>query len=264
MKTSRPGFLLLITASALSILAFAQTPYPAFVVVDDLPDVFIAGLPGVRAKQLAGDPRTRRSSNRVILPADWSFTTGASPGQSIEIFVLAGQIELGGFPLHAGGYVYMPPGFTGAQLKTTDGAAILYFLDEPDSKAVIQTPIILDSDLLEWLSLDGSPNVDVKELRTDPGSGHRTWLLRSTTSITNGWQQSQQTAEGYLWQGSYVGTECVDGKIISEPYETGGYFYRPYGAIHGGADAGTETMAIWFIRVPGSGKDTSVDGCPSA
>ena len=47
-----------------------QLPYPAFVQVDELNDIFMASLPGVRAKQLSGDPQTRRTSNRVDLPKD--------------------------------------------------------------------------------------------------------------------------------------------------------------------------------------------------
>ena len=95
-----------------------QTPYPAFIQTEELPDVFLAGLPGVRAKQLAGNPETRRSSNRIILPPDWQFTTGASPGKSVEIFVLAGEIALGDLPLGPGAYAYIPPGSTGLQMFT--------------------------------------------------------------------------------------------------------------------------------------------------
>jgi hypothetical protein len=65
-------------------------PYPTFIDVNALDNVFLAGLPGARAKQLAGDPRSRRSSNRVLLPENWQFTTGASPTQSVELFVLVG------------------------------------------------------------------------------------------------------------------------------------------------------------------------------
>ena len=36
-----------------------KLPYPAFVQAEDLPDMFVAVLPGVRAKPLAGDMRTR-------------------------------------------------------------------------------------------------------------------------------------------------------------------------------------------------------------
>ena len=58
-----------------------ELPYPAFIQTSELPSVYIASLPGVTAKQLAGDPRTRRSSNQVILPADWKFSTSASPSK---------------------------------------------------------------------------------------------------------------------------------------------------------------------------------------
>ena len=52
-----------------------QPPYPAFIQVDDLPNVFIAGLPGVRAQQLAGNPQTRRSSNYGRRPASSTWCT---------------------------------------------------------------------------------------------------------------------------------------------------------------------------------------------
>jgi glyoxylase-like metal-dependent hydrolase (beta-lactamase superfamily II) len=92
-----------ILAALLAGCASGPTPppYPAFVQVDRLPDVFLAGLPGVRAKQLAGDPESRRSSNFVTLPPDWSFGTGASPDKSLEIYVLAGRVRLGEFTLDA-------------------------------------------------------------------------------------------------------------------------------------------------------------------
>ncbi|MCJ7591551.1 MAG: hypothetical protein MUO51_09375, partial [Woeseiaceae bacterium] len=38
-----------------------KLPYPAFIQVDELDDIFMASLPGVRAKQLSGDPQTRRT-----------------------------------------------------------------------------------------------------------------------------------------------------------------------------------------------------------
>ncbi len=48
-----------------------QPPYPVFIQVEELPDTFIAGLPGVRAKQLAGNLETGASSYQLLLPADW-------------------------------------------------------------------------------------------------------------------------------------------------------------------------------------------------
>jgi hypothetical protein len=71
-----------------------EAPYPAFIQVDELEDIFMATLPGIRAKQLAGDPQTRRTSNRINLPPDWKGTSGGMPGRSMEIFVLAGALKL--------------------------------------------------------------------------------------------------------------------------------------------------------------------------
>ena len=79
-----------------------KLPYPAFVQVDELEDIFMASLPGVRAKQLAGDSQTRRTSNRIDLPGDWKGTTGGSPGRSLEIFVIAGKLTIADINLGRG------------------------------------------------------------------------------------------------------------------------------------------------------------------
>ena len=228
-----------------------QPPYPAFIQVDDLPNVFIAGLPGVRAQQLAGDPQTRRSSNRILLPPDWQFTTGASPGKSVEIFVLEGEVGLGDLTLGAGGYGYIPPGSTGLQMKTSRGASLLYFLDDYDRDAVIQTPLILSSDLVSWTPLSGSPNdigIWEKELRADPGSGARTWLRKIDPHASQSWQKSSSTREGYLVAGAYRDSECINGAAVTGDYGPGGYFQRVAGAVYGGPDAVSADGAIWFLR----------------
>ncbi len=109
-------------------------PYPAFVQVDELEDIFMASLPGIRAKQLAGDPQTRRTSNRIDLPPDWSGTTGGSPGRSLEIFVISGQLMIADIELRRGGYAYLPAGSLGFNLRSDDGARILYFLNDVESR----------------------------------------------------------------------------------------------------------------------------------
>jgi len=245
---ARSAATLLLSACAATA---PQTPYPAFIQVDDLPIVFIAGLPGVRAEQLAGNPQTRRSSNRILLPPDWQFTTGASPGKSVEIFVLAGEVELVDLTLGAGGYAYIPYGSTGLQMKTSQGASLLYFLDDADPSAVIQTPLILSSDLVSWTPLSESPNdigLSEKELRADPGSGARTWLRKIDPHASQSWQQSSSTREGYLVAGSYRDSECINGEALTGDYVTGGYFHRIPGAVYGGPDAASADGAVWFLR----------------
>jgi len=229
-------------------------PYPAYIDVDELPNVFIAGLPGARSKQLAGDPRTQRTSNRVQLPPDWQFTTGASPGQSVELFVLQGELSLGEFSLTAGGYAYIPPGSSGLQMRSDHGALLLYFLDDENEQAVIQTPLITNANLVDWASpsfVDGSTGRSIKVLREDPGSGARTWLAKIDPGATLRWQRSSQTVEGYLLSGSFTESDCIEGDSVTGQYLPGGYFYRPPGAIHGGPESVTTEGAVWFMRTAG-------------
>lgn len=242
-------------------------PYPAFIQVGELPDTFIAGLPGVRAKRLAGNTESGGSGHQVLLPADWQFTTGAAPGQSVEIFVLAGEIRLADLALGPNGYAYLPAGSTGLQLQSSRGASLLYFVDDADPSAVIQTPLILNSDLVEWMPLSESPNdigISVKDLRADPGNGARTWLMKIEPFASQGWQRSSTVREGYLVAGSYRDNECVNGVAVSGIYAPGGYFQRLPGAVFGGPDAASADGAVWFLRVRENESLRSVAACAPA
>ena len=261
MRIKNGLLFVLITGCASSV---PTVPYPAFVQADELPDVFIAALPGIRAKQFLGDPQTRRTSNRLLLPADWKGSTGASPGKSVELFVIAGRITLGGLTLQAGSYAYIPPGFTGTNVSTSDGALVLYFLDDPKPNAVIETPLVLDSSMVDWQPASERPEdagFSVKELRFDPGSGVRIWLQRIDPGATQLWRQSTAAEEGYLLSGNYRHSECVEGRALTHDYLPGGYFARPAGAVHGGPEAVATSSSIWYLRRMGKGVIQSVPAC---
>lgn len=261
MKISCCVLVLLITGCASSA---PNVPYPAFIQADDLPDVYLAGLPGIQAKQFAGDPQSRRTSNRLLLPADWKGSTGAAPGKSVELFVVTGEISLGTMTMKAGSYAYIPPGFTGSSIGTTAGAVVLYFLDDPNPSAVIETPLLLDSNLLDWQPASDEPEdfgFSVKELRMDPGSGVRISLLRIDPGAMQLWRQAAATEEGYLLSGNYRHSECVDGEVITFDYQPGGYFARPGGAVHGGPEASAISSSVWYLRRMGKGEVQSVPAC---
>lgn len=237
-----------------------KLPYPAFIQSDTLPDVFLASLPGVRAKQFSGDPQTRRTSNRIDLPPDWQGTTGGAPGKLLEIVVLEGQLSVGDVELGPGGYAHVPPGSLGFNLETDDGARILYFLDDVDPLAMIQAPVILDSSLFDWAptTLDGAA---VKDLRSDPGNGARTWLLRVSPGAAVPWQSSSVTREGYLASGQYQHSECVAGEVHTSMYDPGGYFYRPAGTLNGGPESMAITESVWVLRERSAGLEKTADSC---
>lgn len=263
-QTSRSVPLLSLLLLAACASGPKDAPYPAFVQTDELPDIFVAGLPGIRAKQLAGNPETRRSSNRLLLPPQWSFSTGAAPGKSVEIYVLAGEINLGEFVLGSGGYAFVPAGSTGLNIQTDGGALLLYFLDDANSASVIKTPMILNRGILQWQALSDDANdfgVSIKELRFDPGSGARTVLLKMEPGATRPWMKSSVLEEGYLLEGNYEHSECIDGKVLTGRYVAGGYYHRPAGAVNASLAGGDGGAVVWLVRELGLGSNTVVGIC---
>ncbi len=237
-----------------------QLPYPAFIQVGELEDTFMASLPGIRAKQLAGDPQQRTTSNLVTLPPAWEGTTGGAPGKALEIFVVQGSLSIADVTLGRGGYAYVPPGTLGFNLKTRDGARILYFLDNVDPLNMIKSPIIIDSGLLEWQATDVS-GVTTKALRSDPGSGANTWLERVEPGTTLPWQASSALREGYMLAGTYTHSECMNGEPQTWPYRPGGYFYRPGGVINGGPEAAATSETVWLLREKVAAKIETFPNC---
>ncbi len=229
-----------------------KLPYPAFIQVDELDDIYMASLPGVRAKQLSGDPQTRRTSNRVDLPRDWKGTSGGAPGRSMEIFVISGELTVADIALTSGGYAFFPAGSLGFNLAANDGARILYFLNDTDPDSIIRSPIIINSDLLNWEST-AKVGVTSKELRSDPGNGAKTWLVRVASGAAQAWESSSAVREGYLVTGNQQYAECVNGEAELWQYAPGGYFYRPANTISGGPESLALTESIWVMRETGYG-----------
>jgi hypothetical protein len=254
-----------LTVSVLAMMAGCaggppKIPYPAFIQVDELEDIFMASLPGVRAKQLSGDPQTRRTSNRIDLPRDWRGTSGGVPGRSMEIYVITGELLIADIPLDSGGYAFLPAGSLGFNLSAKEGARILYFVNDTDPESIIRSPIIINSDLLDW---DDTAKVGVstKELRNDPGNGAKTWLLRVATGASQLWESSSALREGYLVTGNQQYSECINGDISAFQYMPGGYFYRPADTISGGPESLALTDAIWVMRETSKGDVTTWPAC---
>jgi hypothetical protein len=244
---------LVLTVSVLAFLGAgcASSPsapdYPAFVITDELPYMFLATLPGVKAKEFTSDARSRSASQLIELPTGWSGTTGGSPGNALEIFVLTGELSLADVALTEGGYAYVPPGSLGFNMVSDEGATILWFLSEFDSNAVIRSPIILDSELVGWQPTN-SVGVFTKELRADPGSGERAWLTRYEPEAQVPWQSSSAQVEGYLVSGQFQDSECVSGQAYTDLYLPGGYFRRPADSVHGGPEVFVIAESVWFLR----------------
>ncbi|MDH3339632.1 MAG: DUF4437 domain-containing protein, partial [Gammaproteobacteria bacterium] len=145
-------------------------------------------------------------------------------------------------------------------LQTSDGARILYFLDDVDPLAMIRSPIILDTRLVDWQPTD-IEGVTVKDLRSDPGNGARTWMMRIQPGAVMPWQSSSVVREGYLARGQYQDSECVDSEAHTWTYTSGGYFYRPADAISGGPEAQALTESVWILRERTASTVATLDAC---
>ncbi len=237
-----------------------KMPYPAFLQSDELENAYLASVPGTTAKQFSGDPQTRRTTNRIELPAGWEGTTGGAPGMLLEIVVLKGDVMVGDVKLGSGGYAYIPPGTFAYNITTSNGAQILYYRDIVDPLAVIQTPVILDARLVDWKPTD-QEGVTIKELRSDPGNGARTWLMRVSPEAVMRWESSSVIREGYLASGNYQHSECVVGEVRTWTYTPGGYFLRPADAVNGGPEAKAITESVWVLRERSDGAERVAGEC---
>jgi hypothetical protein len=262
------GCRMIVLGSTLVFAACAsgprETPYPSFVQSETLPESFIARLPGASAIVLAGNPDTRQTSIRLMLPPGWNFSIGGEPDKSVEMYVLAGDIYVGEFTLSPGSYAYLPAGTSGLQLSTDDGASLLYFLDRHNRSSVIRTPMLLSRDILTWQPISDDPNdigVSFKELRFDPGSGARTSLLRIESGATRPWVKSSVSEEGYLLEGGYQHSECVEGEELTDIYTPGGFYNRPAGAINGSPMSAGVGTAVWLVRTRSVAETIAVGEC---
>lgn len=227
--------------------------YPVYLQTDDLLDTFLAGFPSTRAKIYSEDNRSRRVSMRLQIPADWSFATGAAPGKTIELYVLEGNITLGEFDLGPGGYAYLPSGSMGVSISSLGGAMLLYFIDDVQPNAIIETAIISNSNLLEWRAASDAIEefgITSKELRMDPGSGAHTWLVKVEPGAVQDWQKASTVQEGFMLSGEYHHLECSPHGPVWGDYTAGGYFLRPANAVNGGPESVAAQTTVWLMRVP--------------
>ncbi len=211
----------------------------------EAPEVFLAELPGVRARALSTNADRRTGHYLVDLPVAWTGSSGASPGKAVEIFVLAGDLSVGTDVLRVGGYAYLPPGGLGVNLRAYDGAQVLYRIGDPKEGALMRTPLLLDSSLVDWqpTGVDGE---SIKELRFDPGSQERTWLRRLEPGATLPWRSSLSATESVLVSGDLDYAECVDGIPQVGAYLSGGYILRPADVPHGGPSTVIRQASVWL------------------
>ena len=102
----------------------------------------------------------------------------------------------------------------------------------------------------------------VKNLKRDPVTGARTFLVRAGAGVTVPWETHPVSEEGFLLEGDHRIEECLPSGLRSGVYQVGGYFYRPPGLMHMGPRTFSTETHVWLVRTPAKLVDVFHESCP--
>jgi hypothetical protein len=217
----------------------------------------------VKTQRLSWNPLTGEGTYRVQVPAGWSAPIG-SFSADLEMFVLEGHVEQGGYPLRKHSYAFIPEGIvTGPWIAKAD--TTLLFM--PDAELYYDTARYqhLPQDpktslfhvatqegtrfseyipakeiyAMNWENMTLIPSGSArKSLYSNPVTGRATWIA----GLVPGWGEGNflaghpTTEEAYLIKGDISGWWCMADDPFNRRFATmtkDGYFRRPAHVPHG-------------------------------
>mgnify|MGYP003600070975 FL=1 len=219
------------------------------------------GIPGAECKILSRADRGGACSLLLRYPPGWQRDlTEYSPADE-EFYVLEGRIEIDSQIFGADSYAFRPAGFTRRSIQSPEGCVMLAFysrepvwLSGPGNGAAERSPRsvgFLDTATMPWDMTLNDPRlahlgISRKNLRTDPGTGERTFLsLVVPQSAPPGGAGPQEmhpvVEEAYVIAGALCGPHGT--------MNPGAYFWRPPGIAHG--PFGSRIGSMSLIRFVG-------------
>jgi quercetin dioxygenase-like cupin family protein len=213
---------------------------------------FAEVFPDAEAKVLSTDDQTGAQTALVRVQAGWEGPTDIASNTGVEIFVLEGGLQIGGFDLQEHDYLFLPAHLVRGEAHSRTGATLLVFTHDPGAPA--QDPIHTRTRALAWDTSNIDPNINHlgvarKNLRLDPKGACRTYLLggmpQGYAAAMVGRKERHPThvEEFFVVSGEI---RCSMVGIMRK----GGYFWRPPGKWHG-LDC-SPTGFLLFCRTPGS------------
>jgi len=266
----RRGALGCIFALLLAGCASREPPPPTFtgfIQAQTAPVEPWSPYPGVTARRLSADEFTGRSAMQLSVPLGWRWSGMINDAYSREWYVLEGRLQAGERVLQGGDLLYVPPGASPPALTAIRPAKLLAFTEPADASSQLAQTFVASARALPWRpdttapDTGAPPDVSVKDLKSDPGNGARTRLVRIGPGVEMPWQSYSVVEEGYLLEGDYRLSECLPAGQQDGDYLPGGYFWRPAGLVHGGPASGTDGGAVWLMRSTGAPRVTVHDAC---
>ncbi|HXN21750.1 MAG TPA: DUF4437 domain-containing protein [Candidatus Dormibacteraeota bacterium] len=238
----------------------------------------VSGMLPAEFKLLSVDDSLGARTLITRLSAGWKHPKGYH-NKNEEIFLLSGDLTIGGKKMTKYSYAYYPAGYAHGPAFSEHGATLLHWWDgEPDfvpssaSKAGTRVDELLeDWNFYEkpWTSPDQfpkfasflpPPDSRLKLLRQDKVTGQMTWINWPPPSRirTKGrvWEVHTSFEEAMLLEGDLTYGECLPGGEVVGTYTAGGYFFRPAGILHGGRSAHSSSYSLFIFR---SGKSLWTD-----
>jgi hypothetical protein len=246
----------------------------------------VSGLPDAEFKLLSFDESTKARAQITRLPAGWRQPAGYY-GTNEEIFVLSGDLSIGGKRMTRYSYAYYPAGYAQGEAVTEAGATLLQWWDGEiefvpgrESKAgtrldevvedwnFYEKPWTADKDFPAKYDFPTPPNRRLKLLRQDKVTGQMTWINWSSSgNVRVGypknepWEAHPSFEEAMVLEGDLTYGECLPQGEVVGTYTAGGYFFRPPGIRHGGRSAGASSYALFLFRAGKSLETKYFAGC---
>jgi Domain of unknown function (DUF4437) len=213
--------------------------------------------PGAECKVLSVDDQSGACSLLVRFPAGWS-TPGGALTASHELFVVEGDLTIGGRVYSDHAYAHFPAGYATGPWSSARGAVVLEFFSASPALANAATQyderkLVVHRDALS-AAYTGNfhpefpPGAGRKILYQDPDTLDTTWLL-GTMPLR--WAERAEVhptvEEMYLLAGEVHGNRGV--------MRPGAYFWRPASKPHG--PYGTQTGNLYLFRTQGGQLSTT-------
>ena len=182
---------------------------------------------------LSCDPTTKACTTILRYPNQW-IGTAHILGCDEEFYVLEGELTINDRVFGTGDYGFLPAFFSREHTTATSGAVVLTFFEgDPSVVSTIGSwdadqEIHLRTTSMPWTSATDSnvaaSEVSLMELRLDPISKERTWLLRIDVTDSkpfeiNGLETHPVVEELFVLDGSL----CMPCGELNR----GAYFWRP-------------------------------------
>lgn len=207
------------------------------------------------------------STRLLETPPGWGTSRPGTFTGDVEVFVISGRVE-------ADGHVLGPQTLWGARagttvkgLGSTRGASLLLFSGAPlrfvpdEGEPQSDRPDPVSAGDREWVRMPGAPP-ESRQRELGPSlRGGVFWQTAAMDLSLDSWYVDDHPTEVFVlegeWRQAHLGRDGEE--VVDLP--RGGYFCRPPGVWHGGAESGAPSVALLLIRAsPGPSRQAREPG----